>query len=451
MNMKVIRIFAVTAILIISLLAFALPVHAVVMSDPDTAPSITIQTIHVNRYTAASGDIVITGLYDIPYTTLPTTIDPNWTADKAFIFRLIATDNVTELGSVTPYAYYVSGYRQGVFSFYFPAATAPAWGQAYIIRISENPALFATPQSWDTTIPTSAYTTLTTQADNQADLADRVITLAHTLDSTYTVTLTTSSGGRTTLSSTGERYFSGAIYGLQAMAPTLYFLQDSPVDYTANTWTTTQFDIYAARFNGTWVGTAENVTAAALGLPVQVTMSIPILLLILGFAIGTSLLVHKLEFGWLIASVLLLMGALLGWIPMSLMAVVYQVMGIYLTFIWIGSKRGISDPAFLAAVWFISTGICLILDGSYWGTGQSTVIGQLATIKNLNIGNIMSVPGVLVGFVEGMVRMVLFDYSFYEGGWAVIRWFWVIVAGFALARDVIYGFASVSAGVIPRL
>ncbi len=451
--MRIARITLAAMLALSVLLMIALPVHATTISEPSPEPSITLETIHVNRFTAVTADMVITGLYNIPYTTLPTTVDPNWTADKTFIFRLISTDNTTELGSVTPYAYFVSGYRQGVFSFYFPAASAPAWGQPYIIRISENPALFATPQSWDYAIPTSAYTALlsTDHVGQQADLADRVITLAHTLEPLYSASLTATSGGRTTLSSTGENYFRGAIYGLQAMAPTVYFLQDTPLDYTATSWTTTQFDTYATRFSGTWVATGETAIATGLGLPVQVTMSIPIILIILGFALGASLLVHKLEIGWLIASLLLLMGVLLGWVPMAPMAVIYQTMGIYLAYIWIGSKQGISSPAFLAVVWFVSTGICLILEGSYWGSSQSTIIGQLATIKNLNIGNILTVPGVIIGFAQGLVRLVLFDYSFYQGGWAVIRWFWVIVAGTALAMDVIKGFAYVSAGLIPKL
>jgi len=50
--------------------------------------------------------VIFTGLYDIPYATLPAL-----TADQTFIIRLLDTDSVTEWGSVVPYPY--SGFKNG--------------------------------------------------------------------------------------------------------------------------------------------------------------------------------------------------------------------------------------------------------------------------------------------------------------------------------------------------
>ncbi len=451
--MRIFRICAVLGILAILLLTVTLPAQATAISQPSPDPSIS--NTHINRNLVATGDVLITGLYNIPYTTLPTTVDTSWTADKAFIFRLIDTDNITELGTVTPFVYFVSGYRQGVFSFYFPASanmtSVTNWGKAYTIRISENPALFGSPVSWDSAIPSSAYTTFITQADNQADLADKVVSFSQTLQGLYSgYTLISSSGGRTVLTSTsGEMYYRGAIYGLQAMAPTLYLVQASPIDYTSTIWATTQFDTYAARFNGTWVGTAETATATQFGVPVQLVTSIPILLLCLGFIILSSLLVKKLEPGWVISCLLVMMGGLLGWVPMAIMAIIYQGMAIYLAWIYFGSKQ--MWIQFIAVVWFVSTLICLILEGSYFTASHNTIGSDLLVITTLNVGNLLGLPTIALTFFRGVVRMFLFDYSFYQGGYIVLRFFWVLVFGSGITYDIFKGLAYMTAQFIPRL
>ncbi len=441
------KIFRASLIAGILLFALAVPVLGVAISHPDSAPSIT--NININRYLVASGDMCITGLYTIPYATLPTTIDSSWTADKAFLLRLISTDGVTELGQITPYVHFVSGYRQGVFSFYFSPTTAPTWGLAYIIRISENPALFAAPQSWDTTIPASSYTSFTSQADNQADLSDKVIARSHTLESVYSSTLLSTSGARIILSvPTGENYFRGVIYGLQAMAPSLYLVQSSSIDMTPTIWNTANFDAYAARFAGTWVGTAQNATATQFGLSDQLVMSIPMMLGCLVAVIFSSLLVRKVEPGWIIACVLLMMGALLGWVPMAIFAIIYQTMAVYLAWIWFGSK-GKMMP-FLTMLWFFSTLICLIIEGSYFGDTQNSIIHDLVILTKLDVGNIFSVAASSLTFFRGVVRVFLFDYSFYSGGFVIFRYFWVVVAGGAIVWDIIQGLSSIFAQFATR-
>ena len=88
-----------------------LPVFAAI-ANPDTAP--TIWDVHVNQNVISQGDIVFTGLYNIPYATPPTA-----TADQTFIIRLMDPTGTTDLGSVAPFNYngYHNGYNQGAFSF----------------------------------------------------------------------------------------------------------------------------------------------------------------------------------------------------------------------------------------------------------------------------------------------------------------------------------------------
>ncbi len=432
--------------------------YATAISHPSSTPTITITTVHVNQNTATTGDVIFTGLYDLPYTTLPTAVDPAWTADKAFIFQLIDTDNITILGLNTPYPFFASGYRQGVFAFYFPASanmtSVAKWNQPYTIRISENPSLFASPQSWDATISTSSYTTFVTQADNQADLGSSVIALAQTLQSFYSCTLLTSSGFRTVLSalgglSDGENYFRGAIYGLQAMAPSIYLVQSSPLDYTATPWTTTNFDAYAARFSGTWIGTAISATATQLGLTDQIIASIPILLICLGFVFLSFLLVHKGEPGWIVSCLILIMGALLGWIPLALFANIYQLMLAYLAWMYFGSKH--EWVQFFGVIWFGSTLICLIIEGgSGLGATQNTVLNDLNVMSNLNVGGLLGIPVATLTFARGIVRAIFFDYSFYSGAWEPIRYFWLCLSA-GLVWDIYKALSTLSAQFIGAL
>lgn len=448
--MKIVKSFLIAFILsILTLPLFIAPVHATAISNPDSAPTITSVSIHTSL--VESGDMCITGIYNIPYATLPTTVvDSAWTADKAFIIRLIHTDGVTELGTITPYTYFTSnGYNQGAFLFYFPAATAPTWGADYIIRVSENPALFTTSLSWDTTISTSAYAAILTQSYNQADLADKVITISGTLEGAYSVDLLSTSGGRTVLSTTGENYYRGAMYGLQAMAPSLFFLQSAPIDYTATTWSTGTFDAYATRFTGTWVGTAQAATATQFGLPEQVLMSIPIIVLCLLAVIFSSLLVKKIEPGWVLACLFAILGALLGWIPMALFAVIYQTMAIYVSWIWLGSKG--KWMGFLAVNWFASTLICLILEGAFFGTSQNSVINDLSVITSINVGDILGLATSSLTFFRGIVRVFVCDYSFYVGMWKVFQYFWIIALAPEMIYDIIKSLSQIYAGFLPRL
>ena len=82
--------------------------------------------------------------------------------------------------------------------------------------------------------------------------------------------------------------------------------------------------------------------------------------------------------------------------------------------------------SFLAMCWFVSTLICLILEGSYFGSVENSVINNLSVLTTFNIGNLLVVPVFNVNFVNGIVKILLWDYSFYTGGFIIIRWFWLV-------------------------
>ena len=74
--------------------------------------------------------------------------------------------------------------------------------------------------------------------------------------------------------------------------------------------------------------------------------------------------------------------------------------------------------------WFLSTLICLVLEGAYFGAAQNSIINDLSIMTTISLGPLV-VPVFNVNFAQGIMRLLLWDYSFYTGGWIVIRYFWV--------------------------
>jgi len=308
---------------------FIIPGLVLAIDSPDSTP--TIDNIAVNTYLLTEGDILIYGDYDIPYASLPPEA-----ASESFIIRLMDEDGESELGSVTPYVLFDNGYNAGVFSFYFSTNTTVDWGSSYIIRISENPALFDSPESYDYTIGAGAWTSYTAQDDNQTELTINIINAAQRLEIVHTgYTLLEASAGGTILSNpTGEIYFRGAIYGIQAMSPDLFLVQTLTQDVTDRAWTTDQFNTYQERFADTWLGDDIDATASQFGLNATTVMALVVgLPLCIGGIILSAMKFRRTEPGIIFAAVVLIMCALMGWLPTAIFATIFQVLSVYLAYV----------------------------------------------------------------------------------------------------------------------
>jgi hypothetical protein len=101
---------------------------------------------------------------------------------------------------------------------------------------------------------------------------------------------------------------------------------------------------------------------------------------------------------------------------------------------------------FMAMSWFISVLICIVLEGSYIDSRQSSVLNQLIPITTLNIGGMVTLPALNLNFFQGFTRLLLWDYSFYYGGYSYIRWFWMVClspgAGWAIVQSFIWVYTS---------
>jgi len=307
-----------------------MPVKALAILAPDSTPSIS--NLHVNQHLLATGDVLIYGDYDLPYGTPPDVF-----ANQSFIFQLIAADNVTELGAVTPFVYFDNGYNEGFFSMYFASRTTAniTWEQSYTIRIAQNPAHFTSPVDIDYELPTNSYTSVNTTAANQLELAINVLSAATRLEQYYpTYSLVdTAAAGTVLYSPDGETYFRGAINGIQAMAPSLFMVQVLEYDYTYRTWTTDYSDNLTDRFETTWVGASANATATQFGLTNQTAMGILPLGLCLVSIVLSNMKWRRSEPGLVGASIILIMGLLMGWLAPAVFAIIFQFMGIYIAYL----------------------------------------------------------------------------------------------------------------------
>lgn len=226
-------------------------------ADPDSVPTVDI---YCYRNLLETGDVLIYLYANIPYASLPD--EP---VNAAFVWRLIDTDNTTELGSTTGYPYNDLGYGYNVYSMYFSAADALTWGAAYTIQLSGNPVVFDDPPLYNFPITSSDWTTYTTQADNRDELELRILITAGLLYSQWGLTADTALVNEqeigTVLSLSGEAFFRGAIYGLQALAPGVFYVVPEEITAEDRTWTENYTSNLSSQYTGTWIAISQQAGA----------------------------------------------------------------------------------------------------------------------------------------------------------------------------------------------
>ncbi len=432
------RIITALAWALLPLLWLAMPVMAI--GAPTGTP--LAFNFHVNRNLITSGDYLFYGRYDLPYSSTPT--EP---VNNTYIFRLLETATGAERGAIVPYPFFDNGYNEGVFSFYFTDNIT--WEGNYTVQIAQNPFYFASPQTWNYDITaSSAFSPHVTQESNQAELTSNIkldATWLKTYYSDYDL-LESSAGGQVLSNPDGENYFRGAIPGLQAMASDLFLVQVLSENVTARAWTTAQFDTYKGRFDSSWAGVSENATANQFGLTRTTLMasifSIPV---ILCFIVVSARKWKRIEPGLIFGIVVMIGTSLMGWFPMGLFAVIMQLLIIYLAYIIF---KGQFSWHFLSFVWLASTVMCLILEGSWIGTAELSVINDLSIMTTLKIGNALVIPAPNLLFFRGVVRLLIWDYSFYSGGYAIFRVLWIATLSPALIWDITQVMAPIFANFL---
>lgn len=329
--MKKLRIVVLILLAVMYLLAFTLPVYAQA-ADPDSTP--TIERLNVYRNLLESGDFFIVWLANIPYSVAT---QPDAPVTETFIWRLIDTDGITELGYTTGYAYNDDGYGYNVYCMYFSFSTAPAWKPAveYTLRLSGNPAQFVTPPEYIFTVSTADYTALTGTTDNQEALATTILWLGDELDQQWALTAANSLlleiEAGTVLSIDGESYFRGAIYGLQGLAPTVFRVILRDINVADRTWSGNYSTIVGNQWAGTWVGNATTAGAGVFSQTYDLFAIVGLIIICLVFAVGDVSLTSDMWNAFAGVSLIALAGAKLAVYSMGFLGLAVAVAVLYLS------------------------------------------------------------------------------------------------------------------------
>jgi len=325
----------IVAILVLGLMIPAVPVYADT-ADPDATP--TVDRIIIERNLLTTGDILILISANIPYASLPST-----PVTETFIWRLIDTDGVTELGSTVGYAYNDDGYGYNLYSMYFSAAEVTAlgivWGTSYAIRLSGNPANFDTPPVYNYSIAAADYTSLSDTADVQAELEAWILTLADELNNRWglatSVQLLEESEAGTVLSIYGEAFFRGAIYGLQAFAPRVFSVIIRTIDIDDREWDTEYAENVSSQWVGSWVETSRAAGRALFGTDYNLLDIIILSVMCVGLLIGNLMLTASHWNGLVDCAFLAVIAARLGMYDLAFLILVAAICWLYIgTQIW---------------------------------------------------------------------------------------------------------------------
>lgn len=324
MNRILLRMIGVTGILLLGLV-WAVPVIAD-QPEPDSTP--TVEQIDVYRNLLETGDRLYLIYANIPYATTPDT-----SMTDAFIWRLFDTDDVTELGSTVGYAYNELGYGYNVFSMYFDASDSLTWQQTYKLRLCGNPVVFDSPPYYDYEVSTSDYTSLSDSDDNKSALALRILEIASDLDNKWGLTTTTSllleSEAGTVLSIYGESFFRGAIYGIQALAPTAFRLVVTDIEAADRSWTDAYSENLTDQYAGTWIEPAKTGGGTLFGVGYDLVSVILAMVLSVGLIIGNMKLTNDPWNAMIDVSILLVAAPYIDLIPLSFTSLVCAIFVLY--------------------------------------------------------------------------------------------------------------------------
>jgi len=301
-------------------------------ANPDSTPTVSPAQLGIDVYRnlLGTGDRGFLVYANVPYAATPTATFP-----QAFIWQLLSVDGLTVIGQTTGTSYNDSGYGYNAYWLYFSAADNVTWGSAYKLRLTGNPTIFTSPPTYDFTLAASDYTTYTTQEDNQDALGARILQISvdlytkWSLTSTTQLTLESESGTR--LSSSGEAFWRGAIYGCQALAPGIFEFGVLNITNTSHMAGTAYADNLSSQYNGTWIETAKQGGADFFDLDYDLLST----LLVLSCCVGVMFLEQRISgniwFGLMDAALVAVIFGRQGIYDVTFLAMIAALMWIYVS------------------------------------------------------------------------------------------------------------------------
>jgi hypothetical protein len=242
---------------------------------------------------------------------------PTTSGSETIMYRVYDTDGTTLISSTAPYtfsSFATNGYGYIISGMHFTDADGIAWGGAYKLTISGLPSYFTglTPVTY--TFDASHWNTdNATQEVQQSALEEYIYELADDFNGYYpSAPLITTTGGQTSLTIYGESYLTGAIPGLYALCPDLYFIQYYiPAPMPTETPNMDTADDLKAHTTGTDLMRGLRRTGELIGVNEYVMVAILTFIIDMGIAIWAVRKQHDLMNGLMIASVFTLLSCVL--------------------------------------------------------------------------------------------------------------------------------------------
>lgn len=222
------------------------PVFAL-MNLPDSAPSVEV---HIYRHVLQPNDFFVFALENTPYNTT-SNLSPY---SQAYTWHF-ESPNGTSWGDSIGYDFNANGYGYNVIGFYWNNTTAPAWNGTYKLVMEGTAGLFANAPSYSFDVLPADYSSTTVNVTSE--ISDQLLEWAKYLDRTWALaTAYRLMGDGDYLSAQGAIFFSGAVYGMQGLAPEAYEVIISAVDAADRTWGNSYVTALQNMYAGTYMAAA---------------------------------------------------------------------------------------------------------------------------------------------------------------------------------------------------
>jgi len=93
---------------------------------------------------------------------------------------------------------------------------------------------------------------------------------------------------------------------------------------------------------------------------------------------------------------------------------------------------------FITFIFIMGTFLSLIMEGAYFSSEEAGIINNLTgfSIMEIERMGILTIPKLALGFLmNGLPKVIMWDYSFLEGEWMIIKW----ILLYPISASVVYG------------
>lgn len=319
---KACKISFLLALLFACLAIAVTPAYAISNPDSIAFGTGTTPTYNVFENVLEAGDWLVVAEGYVHYTTTPT----DYTASEAFLFELLDTDGVTTLVSVP-----LRQYENRPISIYLSVSRVTdlglTSGGAYVVRITGNPAIFATStgNTVSATLAASDYIDQELGADsdppNDNLLRNFCVVMAEHIEDNDApaVPYLENVQGYQYLTLDGASIFIEGIPYLVAMCPILFQAGSEPMESDAPEST----GAYALTLTpgqkwGTTVANGLTNLGLFLGINQALAGSVVLFVLSAAFAVGAYQMTGSGVFVMLVMAAMPFVGAYLGLMPVAL-------------------------------------------------------------------------------------------------------------------------------------